>query len=150
MIPSSIELARKGENPTVICQMSSGWAMFCDWQFLPGYTILLADPPVPSLNELQFEEGQLFLRDMRIIGDALLETTDAFRINYQILGNLEPFLHAHICPRYQWEKPDLRSGPIEYYNKTKGPTFDLNRDQELKGNIQKAIELRVGKTNSIK
>lgn len=146
MIPSSIEAASKGENPTVICRMSSGWAVLCEWQFLPGYTILLADPPVSSLNELQIEESQLFLYDMRIIGDALLETTDAFRINYQILGNLDPFLHAHICPRYQWEKPDLRSGPIEYYNKTKGPMFDLERDRGLMIKVQKAIESRVGMT----
>ena len=27
-----------------------------------------------------------FLRDMALIGDALLEATDAFRINYEILG----------------------------------------------------------------
>ena len=150
MIPSSIELAHKGENPRVICRMSSGWAVLCEWQFLPGYTILLADPPVSSLNELQIEESHLFLRDMRIIGDELLETTDAFRINYQILGNLEPFLHAHICPRYLWEKTELLHGPAAFYDKEKGPKFDLERDRGLMIKIQKAIELRVGKPNSIK
>jgi hypothetical protein len=32
---------------------------------------------------------------MTILGDALLEVTGAYRFNYEILGNLEPAMHAH-------------------------------------------------------
>ena len=143
MIPSRIEAARKGENPTVICPMPSGWAVLCDWQFLPGYTILLADPVVADLNALPAEQAALFLRDMRIIGDALLEVTDACRINYQILGNLDPFLHAHVCPRYQWEKLELRRGPTAFYDKAKGPAFDFQRDKVLMAAMRNAISARI-------
>lgn len=37
------------------------------------------------------------------IGDAIMKVTDAFRMNYGIMGNSHPVLHAHIVPRYMWE-----------------------------------------------
>jgi diadenosine tetraphosphate (Ap4A) HIT family hydrolase len=27
------------------------------------------------------------------------------RINYEVLGNIMPELHAHVIPRYEWEPP---------------------------------------------
>ncbi len=29
--------------------------------------------------------------------------------------NREPFLHAHIWPRYNWESEEYRSGPVGHY-----------------------------------
>lgn len=135
-----VEAARRGENPTVIRRMKSGWAVLCDWQKLPGYVILLGDPVVSSLNDLAGEDREQFLRDMGTIGDALLEVTDAIRINYQILGNLDPFLHAHICPRYAWESDELRKGVTARYDKSAGPLFDLDRDRELMDKIGAALD----------
>lgn len=43
-----------------------------------------------------------------VIGDALLDVTKAHRINYEILGNSEPELHAHIFPRYEDEHVPLQ------------------------------------------
>ena len=34
------------------------------------------------------------------LGDAVLLVTGAERINYEILGNVEPALHAHVIPRH--------------------------------------------------
>jgi hypothetical protein len=48
LIHQRVEAARAGTNPTVICQMPSGWAVLCDNQYLRGYTILLSDPVVPD------------------------------------------------------------------------------------------------------
>lgn len=28
------------------------------------------------------------------------------RVNYEIFGNLDPFVHAHVFPRYAWESED--------------------------------------------
>ena len=144
MLPSRIEAARAGTNPTVICRMPSGWAVLCDWQYLPGYTILLADPPVPDLNALSLEQSNQFLQNMRLIGDALLEVTDSHLINYQILCNLGRFLHAHICPRYHWEAPDKQRGPTAHYDKKQGPFFDTDQHRDLMERIRKAIESRLG------
>ena len=140
-----VEAARRGENPTVVRRMKSGWVVMCDWQKLPGYLILLADPVVGSLNDLADPERRQFLADMALMGDALLEVTDAFRINYQILCNLDQFLHAHVCPRYAWEPEKLRIGQVNNYDQSAGPMFDANRDRELMDTIRQAIDRLEGK-----
>ena len=109
-IPDPIAAARAGTTPAVICRVPSGWTVMCDMQFLRGYTILLADPPVASINDLDRLKRAEYLCDMALVGDALLEVTGAYRINYGIMGNSDPFLHAHIVPRYLTEPENLRTG----------------------------------------
>ena len=72
-----------------------------------------------------------FLYDMSVIGDALLEVTGAYRIYYEILGNLDPALHAHIIPRYLSEPVERRTAPPLFYDKEyrNSIRFDLARDQ---------------------
>jgi hypothetical protein len=79
---------------------------------------------------------------MVVIGDALLEVTGAIRINYEILGNLEPALHAHIVPRYADEPEHLRTKPIWLYDWKAAPPFDAARDTPLVQQIRAAIESR--------
>lgn len=116
LIADRVALARAGTNPRVITKLPSGWAVIGDVQFLPGYCLLLADPVVPSLNDLSHAAREQFLQDMVRIGDALLAATDSFRINYEILGNSEPELHAHIFPRYLHEPDDRRRMPAWFYD----------------------------------
>ena len=97
-------LARNGQHPGLICQMPSGWLVLADMQYLKGYCILLADPVVASLNDLDEGKRVEFLADMAAVGDALLKVTGVYRINYAVLGNSDPFLHAHIVPRYEDEE----------------------------------------------
>ena len=99
-----------------------------DVQFLRGYCLLLPDPVVPHLNALTGEARTTFLRDMTAVGDAVLKLTQAVRINYEMLGNLEPALHAHIIPRFDDEPADLRTKPIWFYDWSAGPAFDPGRD----------------------
>ncbi len=47
-----IGAAERGENPTVIVRLRSGFAVLADTQFLPGYSILLAAPRVRDLREV--------------------------------------------------------------------------------------------------
>ena len=72
LIHHRVQAAREGKNPTVICKMSSNWAVLGDLQFVPGYSLLLPDPVVDDLNELKTQERSQFLQDMALIGDALL------------------------------------------------------------------------------
>jgi hypothetical protein len=57
-----------------------------------------------------------FLQDMNILGDALLEVTGAARINYEILGNREAALHAHVFPRFATEPEEKRCKPVWFYD----------------------------------
>jgi diadenosine tetraphosphate (Ap4A) HIT family hydrolase len=146
LIHQRVREARKGENPTVICQVPSGWVVIGDQQFIPGYCLLLADPVAPDLNALTGAQRAQYLEDMGTIGDALLEVSDAYRINYEILGNSEPALHAHIFPRYMSEPEKPRSVPVwvgysrEAYNSR---PLDLERDKELIEKIRDAILKRL-------
>ncbi len=144
-IPERIANARTGTNPTVVCRVPSGWVVLCDMQFLRGYTILLADPLVASLNDLDRLQRTEYLGDMALIGDALLEVTGAYRINYGILGNRDPYLHAHIVPRYMTEPEKFRVGlPWSYPKKlADSVAFDDVRDKELMHQIAAAIQKRL-------
>ena len=95
-----VEQARRGELARVVARVPSGWAVLGDPQILPGYCLLLPDPVVPDLNALRGPARQQFLDDMARLGDAVLAVTGAERINYEMLGNVEPALHAHVIPRY--------------------------------------------------
>ena len=144
-IPERIAAANAGTNPTAICKIPSGWTFLYDMQFLRGYTILTADPVVTSINELNRWQREQYLGDMALVGDALLEVTGAYRINYGILGNSDPYLHAHIIPRYMSEPEQFRKGlpwsyPLELVN---SHPFDHVRDQELMQQISAAIQKRL-------
>jgi diadenosine tetraphosphate (Ap4A) HIT family hydrolase len=144
-IPERIAMAHAGNNPTVICRVPSGWAALCDMQFLRGYIIHLADPAVASLNDLSQDQRTIYLGDMAMIGDALLEVTGAYRINYAIAGNRDPYLHAHIVPRYLSEPDQFRKGlPWSYSREVMDSVpFNYQRDRELIEQLAKAIQKRL-------
>lgn len=143
IIHQRVALAHEGKNPAVICHMPSGWAVLGDTQITPGYIILLSDPVAPDLNALSLEDRAVYLRDMSIIGDALLEVTDAGLINYEILGNSERALHTHIVPRYAGEPDEQRRRPIWMSDTSQAPKFDLEHDRELMSRIAQAIQKRL-------
>ena len=111
-----IQAAINGTNPMLMKELKGGYLVFGDVQFLPGYCVLLPKREVASLNELTLEERSAFLLDMSIVGDSLLASTSAIRINYDILGNTDQFLHAHIFPRYAWESDARRKMPVWLYD----------------------------------
>lgn len=115
-IHRQVDAARAGQLARVIKRMRSGWAVIGDPQITRGYCLLLPDPVVPHLNSLSGEARDQYLRDMTALGDAVLAVTGAERINYEILGNVEPALHAHVIPRYASEDPELRTKPVWLHN----------------------------------
>jgi diadenosine tetraphosphate (Ap4A) HIT family hydrolase len=114
-------------------------------QFLHGYCILLPDPVVQSLNDLNRLQRAEYLGDMAMVGDALMEVTGAYRINYVIAGNSDPYLHAHIVPRYLTEPDELRKGlPWSHpHSERDSILFDLERDRPLMQQLRDAIEKRI-------
>lgn len=140
LVEERVAQARAGTNPKVLCRMRSGWAVIGDVQFLPGYCLLLPDPVVPSLNDLREEDRAVFLSDMARIGDALLEVTKAWRINYEILGNTEPELHAHIFPRSADEPEEKRRMPVWFYDWKNAPRFNFDEHGDLHRQLRAALE----------
>jgi diadenosine tetraphosphate (Ap4A) HIT family hydrolase len=130
-VSEAVAKARAGTNDTVICRMESGWVVIGNVQLLPGYCLLFPDPVVPSLNDLTTDARITYLRDMARIGDALLEVTGAYRINYEILGNTVPELHTHIIPRYAHEPDEKRRGPAWFYDWTNGKKYSAQEHGAL-------------------
>jgi diadenosine tetraphosphate (Ap4A) HIT family hydrolase len=107
--------AERGENPTVIARMRSGFAVIGDSQLLPGYCLLLASPQVNHLTDLPMAERTVFLQDMSLLGEAIMQVCHPLRMNYEILGNYDNYLHAHVFPRYDWEPDERRESPVWLY-----------------------------------
>ncbi len=124
LIHRRVEMARQGMHPSLVGRAASGWVVMGDQQVMRGYCLLLPDPVVATLNDLSGAVRQQFLLDMAAVGDAVLAVTGCARINYEILGNLEPALHAHIFPRYHDEPADLKTRPIWFYDWNQAPAFD--------------------------
>lgn len=116
--------------------------MLGDVQFLRGYSLLLPDPVVPHLNAMDETLRRTFLYEMSVLGDVILEITGAVRINYEMLGNVEPALHAHVFPRFDDETEELRLKPVWYYDWDNGPAFDAHRDAEIMQHIAAGLEQR--------
>jgi diadenosine tetraphosphate (Ap4A) HIT family hydrolase len=137
--------ARAGRNPCIVCRMPSGWAALNNQQYLSGYCILLPDPVVETINDLDPLGRAQFLSDMVAIGDALLEVTGSFRINYGILGNSAPALHAHIVPRYLSEPEELRKGPPWSYPPDLAMVrpFNAQSDRDLMEKLASSIRKKL-------
>lgn len=116
-----IGAARAGRNPTVLAHLSASFAVIGDVQFLPGYSVALVDRPgVDRLSDLPRIDRRMYLDDVDLLAEAVESTClardPAFRrVNIEILGNSDPFLHAHIWPRYNWEPKHLRGRPVWLY-----------------------------------
>ena len=118
-ISNRADRLRRGEDPQLIARMASGWAILANQQPFPitGCCMLIPDPVVPSLNGLDAAARAAFMADFVLLGDAVLEATGAERINYLILCNQVPELHAHAVPRFAAEDPGKRRlGPFEAYD----------------------------------
>ncbi|MER6617641.1 HIT family protein [Streptomyces xantholiticus] len=113
--------ALRGENPAVLRRLDAGFAVIGDVQFLPGYCVLLVDDPdVERLSDLPRAKRLAFLSDMEQLAEAVeracRKRDAAFRrVNLEILGNTDGFLHAHVWPRYAWEPADLVRVPVWLY-----------------------------------
>ncbi|MFB7465085.1 HIT family protein [Streptomyces sp. NPDC056224] len=113
--------AHRGENPTVLRRLDSGFAVIGDRQFLPGYSVLLTDDPaVTRLSDLPRARRTAYLSDLERLAEAVERACrrldPAFRrVNIEILGNTDPYLHTHIWPRYDWESADRVRLPVWLY-----------------------------------
>jgi diadenosine tetraphosphate (Ap4A) HIT family hydrolase len=96
------------------------------------------------LNDLGVKMRSAYLTDMALVGDALLEVTNAVRINYGIMGNSDPALHAHIVPRYLTEPDEIRHNLPWLYDQAfmNANPFNYERDKELIDQLASAIRRR--------
>lgn len=80
-------------------------------QFVAGYCTLVCTKHVREPYELTAEEQSLFFGDMMRAGQALERVFNPVKMNFQLLGNEVPHLHAHLVPRYYGDPAPSR--PID-------------------------------------
>lgn len=117
--------ALRGQNPTVLARLAASFAAIGDVQFLPGYCVALTDRiGADRPTDLPRAQRLRFLADMDLLGEAVERVCtardDAFRrVNLEILGNADGFLHAHVWPRYEWEPEHMVHMPVWAYPRTR-------------------------------
>jgi diadenosine tetraphosphate (Ap4A) HIT family hydrolase len=113
--------ALRGANPTVLARLEAGFAVIGDVQFLPGYCVFITDTPgVDRLTDLPRERRLQFLAGAERLAEAVQNVCarrdpEFRRINLEIQGNYDAFLHAHVWPRYEWEGFDQVWRPVARY-----------------------------------
>jgi diadenosine tetraphosphate (Ap4A) HIT family hydrolase len=66
-----------------------------------GYTIVIwRGRHVAEPTELEEAEAAAYWRELLRVGRALEEHLQPVKLNYDLLGNSLPHLHAHVIPRY--------------------------------------------------
>lgn len=135
--------AERGENPMFVGRMPGGLVFLHDAQFLPGWCVLFARPPVGKLEELDDAAARDFLGDMARLGRAVSAACKPRRVNFAIYGNTSPVLHAHVIPRYDWEPADRVTQPVWTYPTAQWRDMALDYDpaqhQALRERLRTAL-----------
>lgn len=94
--------------PCEVCGFASGeWiatlavsdlCFVSDHRF-PGRCVITLHPHATELFELGPEILSAYADDVSRAAKAIKLATDAFKMNYEILGNADPHVHCHLVPR---------------------------------------------------
>ena len=146
-IAARIDRIKAGNDPQFLCRMPSGFAILSNQQppEIRGCCMLLPDPTPAHLTDLDTAGRARFLTDFALLGEAVVAATGCARVNYLMLCNQVPWLHAHAIPRYESESPELfKLDPFAAYDFPNAPTADATAgDRELHASIQKALSDRL-------
>ena len=113
-IANRVARIEAGDDPQLIAELPSGYAILANQQpdALPGCCMLLPrlidGVAPPHLDEMPRKPRGAFLGDFATLGDAVRRATGCERVNYLILCNQVPELHAHAVPRYATEDESKR------------------------------------------
>ena len=129
----------RGENPTLMVKMKSGFAVIADNQFLPGYCFLLRYPKVATLEELTLKERAQYLVDTTLIGEAIIKACNPRIINYSTLMNQDNYLHTHIEARYDWEPDEYKFRPSWTYPENERFIAKYEFTEERHGELKRKI-----------
>ena len=135
-IADHVAAANRGALPRAVCKLDSGWVVLGEAQIRPSYCLLLADPVVGCLNDLTGDRRVRFLEEMALVGDAVLAVTGCDRVNYGLLGNVVPELHAHVFPRSDDEPADLRLKAVWLHDWGAAPPFSVAEHGDLRDRLR--------------
>ncbi len=78
-------------------------------QFFSGYCFVVAKEHVTELFHLDPVERATIMEEVTAVAAALAGAFRPDKVNYELLGNMEPHMHWHIVPRFRtdplWPRP---------------------------------------------
>lgn len=144
-----VQAAIDGRNPTVLAELDASFVVIGDVQFLPGYALVLTKlPGVDRLSDLPRPERVRYLADVDLVATAVESVCSARdsgyrRVNVEILGNTDAFLHAHVWPRYEWEPAEIVGKAVWLYpaERWRDPVTALGSDHdELRADLTAEVD----------
>src|SRR3990172_7117977 len=88
------------ENPRLVAELETGYAVLAENQHIPGYTIFVSKSCAPELHDLAPDVRSRFLEEMALVAEAVFRACAPRKLNYELLGNSVSHLHWHLFPRY--------------------------------------------------
>ena len=138
---------KAGDDPQFLAKAPSGYAILANQQPDPitGCCMLLPDPTPAHLTDLSPNDRATFLMDVTLLAEAVTEATGCARVNYLILCNQVPWLHAHVVPRFETEDPErYKLDPFAAYDFPGARQADATGpDRDLHAAIRAALEKRL-------
>ena len=122
-------------NPVAELEYSNV-ALYDDGRF-PGRCIVSLNVHEEEFHLMNGPLMQRFMQDVQRVGQAIIEVTGAPRINYAILGNAVPHVHAHVFPRQFPRDPVPNSSPWAHPKKVY-PLKPASKEKIIKG-LAKAL-----------
>lgn len=98
--PMCTEIPDIDEFGYTVARLSKSVLRLCRDQFSTGYSVLICTEHGPEPHSLEPADTTAFLADLTRAGEALERAFGADKMNYLMLGNSVPHLHAHLVPRY--------------------------------------------------
>lgn len=77
----------------------------------PGRCIVALTEHHEHFEQLEASVASKFIRDVQVAGSVIRRVSQAPRMNYAILGNVEPHIHAHVIPRQVGSDPEPQRSP---------------------------------------
>lgn len=137
IIQSRIEQIHQGKNPYFVAELMTGYVVLGDHQRFVGYTLFLSKSEATELHELPTHQRLLFLEEMALVAECVLQAFSPNKLNYELLGNGDPHMHWHIFPR---RDDDGVTGPVWWlpYTEMKVTVSDEEM-RALKQKLKRAI-----------
>ena len=96
-----------------------------------GYTVAVwRGRHVVEPTDLEPSEAAVFWSELLGVGRALIECLEPVKLNYELLGNTLPHLHAHVIPRYAVDPRPERPFPFPQEQPPPFPDDELRADLE--------------------
>lgn len=97
--PCSVCTQQWPEKKDFVADLGQSKAYLHTDQFFPGWCVLVLKKHATELFHLSNEIRNEVMHEVSLLAQALQQAFQAVKINYSLLGNLEPHIHWHITPR---------------------------------------------------